>query len=239
MDEGFVKERSQPSPAPEYVGVKMVVHSEVDLTLFVEGQEVGRVDRRSPCQDCSEALIRVAPGSDLLKIQASSFERSLNLLDFFSPQDDVWRVRVGTCPSDMVRISEEEKLEALGSAQEALQDLKTAKSDAARAWALERLGYLGAPNDRTREALLGALADEQVGIRIKAAEAFGRIGRQWPPDVRDTIVERVREGLKRIPSDHPLFPMAEWTFLEAIQRMKRAAEKTTGETPDPSQTESS
>jgi hypothetical protein len=154
---------------------KLTVWSEIDAYISVNGTHKIRIDHRSGF-DYSGAKVRVSPNS-VMTLEASGFKKTVSLWSLCDENSTECKVHVGIGHYNDIQISEEEKRTAMGGPSDIptlVKELKEEVKYSARAWAAERLGYIGGKN--ATESLLQALNDPEPYVQGMSAEALGRIG---------------------------------------------------------------
>jgi HEAT repeats len=170
-------ERQEPAkPFGDYVRVRMTVWSEVDTDILLDGEYITSVDHASGF-DYASANVTISPSSRLT-FKSPSFELTYPVIRFIDPEKRVLEARIGTERNCDVSINREQKLAAMGTADDVpnlTEELLTNVKKSVRYAAANRLGYIG---DRSAvPALLEALQSDPDPYALACvATALGRIG---------------------------------------------------------------
>ena len=154
---------------------RLTVWAEIDANIYVDGIHKMSIDH-STGLDYSGVKVRVAPNS-IITIKAVSFERSVSLWSLCDAKSEDCELRVGTQQMSDIQLTEEEKITAMGNSADIpalVSELSEGIKYPVRAWAAERLGYIG--GKPAIDGLLYALHDPEPYVQAIAAEALGRIG---------------------------------------------------------------
>ncbi len=190
--------------------VDLTVWSETDTDIYVDGRLVTRVDHHSGF-DYAGTKTLITPKSSLTA-KSPGFEKKVALWHMCDPSSRVCEVRIGTGRFSSIQISDEEKRAAMGDLADVptlVRDLLESPKYSARAWAAERLGYIGGPE--AVKGLIEALGDLEPYVQANAAAALGQIGDA-----------SVLPKLESVYSDYSKKESYGWMFEAAIRDLKAA-----------------
>jgi hypothetical protein len=148
--------------------------ADIDAEVYVDGHKLMTIDHRSGF-DYAASRVRITPESTL-SIKARGVERNQRLWELCRSQAEACEVRVGTAQSCDISLTDAEKRASMGSALDVpglLHEVRDNSNSSARAWAIERLGYIG--DMRARDAIVGALDDPDPWVQATAASALGHL----------------------------------------------------------------
>jgi hypothetical protein len=191
------KPPDEPEPKVEARSVEIEVDSAVDLELFVDGDQVLHVDHSGGfARGTGQAAIR--PDS-VLTFRARRLTIEKKAAAFMPEQGRSMQIRVGAESQSNIRLNDQQMRQAMGTKADIpklVSTLNTATDYSARAWAAERLGYIGGPD--AVSALIKALKDPNEWVMAQAAEALGRVGdpsaSQPISDAYDSYTHKNRYG---------------------------------------------
>ncbi len=162
--------------ATRFYTTMLWVWSEIDADIYIDDSMQMTIDHRSGFNHSSKEV--QLQSSSTMTIKAQGLERTIRLGEFFLPRTAECKVHIGTESFNDVQITQDEKIKAMGNKTDLpiLHDeLLTDPRYSARAWAAERLGYIG--GEETIELLLKAMReDTEPYVQAIAAYALGCIG---------------------------------------------------------------
>lgn len=169
-----------PSATPADLSViRLTVWSPVDTEILVDDAFVMKVDRGATGFDYRGTNVPVHGGSQIT-FKSSGFEIRAPVSRFWTETGNQVDIHIGTGSFADVFITEEQLRAGMGSDADVpalIDELQHATAYDARAWAAERLGYIG--NDAAVPALIAALNDPidvRGWVAANAARALARIG---------------------------------------------------------------
>jgi HEAT repeats len=153
----------------------LTIWADFDADVYVDGRKVLSIDHTTGF-DYASARIRYSDASHL-SIKTRGFEKVALMVGLCDPKSDHCEIRAYSDRQSDIYISKEEKRAAMGTEADApilAEALRQQPKYSARAWAAERLGYIG--GSKSVRALVDALRDAEPYVQATAPYALGRIG---------------------------------------------------------------